>query len=447
MSSIAVRVSHLLSPIVHTQYSDRMNPDAPNSTLSAGPMIAYARVAKNSLDKLPEAVKDLVLLSSDGEWLEIGRLAIIARHARGDAKLLPRPCFIHRLPNELLCAIFILCGDPSARFVYPRDQNMHAVDIHCLKAHHYIRGAMIIRYVCSRWKTVASNYPAMWTMFDVSDLQKRDIQGLQLCILHHKALPLVFQYEEDFGEPVKRPAVRQKIFQLLAQSASHWEELSIIIHDVADEFHPLVSVRSDKFSSLVRMSLVIGGKGYNTRPPPARIWRHLLSVPSLRSVELWDNPANDLHIVPGWLKRITHLGLQKIPPAHFMNILHPDAIWDAGLNVYDWLDAPALDRLEVQCSDGVQAQPLIRMLVCSSAHLSMLTLFAVSPRRDGGDITSLLLTEPDYYDPRRFLPSDACSLFTTFEKAEVAYRRLRGARSAPPFLFRKPAEYAFSDYL
>ncbi|EIN08577.1 hypothetical protein PUNSTDRAFT_134950 [Punctularia strigosozonata HHB-11173 SS5] len=67
---------------------------------------------------------------------------------------------VHRLPIELLQAIFVLSYDPPTPFFEPPDTYNHVVpDVHW---------PIVLAQVCGRWRQVALDIPSLWTSLTVS---------------------------------------------------------------------------------------------------------------------------------------------------------------------------------------------------------------------------------------------------------------------------------------
>ncbi|TRM68933.1 hypothetical protein BD626DRAFT_624386 [Schizophyllum amplum] len=471
----------------------------------------YVFLGIDALNNIPEEYAHLMVLSTTGRGIVLGprgagrasdctpgpAWALPApsaevSHRSGQAELRPTShvrerrdtCCIHRLPTELLCAIFLMCGEPNPKFMYPRDRHMHYIKAKT-RLHTYNQAAVILGRVCSRWLIVTRGCPALWTMFDVFYPRPRDIVGLKLCLEYSAGLPLSLQLEEGPGVLYRRPNVCRQLMRMVADSACRWQEMSINLYDASDILDPLLSLPRGSFSCLTRASLCLRNIDRSQVRPDGRLWDLFYGSQSLRAVDWWDHRYHPLHMTTPPIQHLTHIGAHSIRPDHLINILQvclqlevlqafvqstepvflgaPDAhllpvVGDIILprlrilmlsGMRDWsrlyrvLTVPALDRLET-CAAGVQASHIEGMLTRSSARLTMLTLHW--PQPGYGDETSALLrssplqhlkilryakddrprNESDNYDPRPYLPA-AIRLFTaSSEDAEAAYRIFKG---------------------
>ena len=155
---------------------------------------------------------------------------VLERYVYGQAKLAPHPCFIHRLPTELLCAIFMMCGDPNNLFAYPRDEQRDWKRLRSDDAYSfYIEEIMIIECVCWRWFTISRGYPRLWTLVDVSLPRPCDVAALKLSLAYSRGLPLtlrIFDHYHSRGSSYESCA---EFLTLVARNAGRWREISIIM--------------------------------------------------------------------------------------------------------------------------------------------------------------------------------------------------------------------------
>ncbi|KAL1660839.1 hypothetical protein GGF50DRAFT_62313, partial [Schizophyllum commune] len=398
--------------------------------------VELAFLAKDSLRNVPDELKDLSVLSSEGKYLVIGPPAIahaygdhsvplelvMARHKRTKNKLAPHPCYIHRLPTEVLCAIFLMCGDSNKRFDYPRDEQTEPMKVYWSHgASFYIRETILIGSVCWRWYTVTRGCPQLWTMIDIPLPQPCDVAALKLSLEYSKDLPLTLRLNDYHYTPRAHrsiPACTQ-FMTLVAASACRWEEISMIIIHKPPTTHelvlPLLSLRHGAFTALKRAMLRFhGGDSHNTVAP--RLWQLFYDSPVLQVAQWYHIPY--LNPPPHTLLRITHVGASALRPEVIMEIfrscpqlqvlqavvrpaasipVHPERedgyliptvqppIYMAHLrsltlrgfhdwtHLFDGITAPNLRRLEIFIS-GVQAGPISGMLKRSSACLDMLAL-------------------------------------------------------------------------
>ncbi|TRM68927.1 hypothetical protein BD626DRAFT_446515 [Schizophyllum amplum] len=403
------------------------------------------------------------------------------------------PCYIQRLPTELLCAIFLMCGESNPRFIYPRDRHMHHIKTKA-RLRTYNRAAVMLGRVCSRWLMTTQGCPTLWTMFDVFYPRPGDIAGLQLCLKYSAGLPLSLQVEEGPVVALRRPDLCRRMMQMVADNAPRWQEMSLYLHNASDILDPLLVLPPGSFSCLTRASLCLWKMNRNQARRDGPLWNLLYASRSLRTVEWWDDPYHPLHTTTPAVHHLTHISAHSISPDHLINILQvclqlevlqagvestefvfpgaPDAhllpvVGDILLprlrilmlsGMRDWsrlyrvLTVPALDRLDL-CAAGVQARYMEDMLTRSTARLTMLTMHW--PQPGYGDETSALLqssplrqlkilrytkddspdNESDDYDPRPCLPAALCVFTVSFQHAEVAYRDLQACQCRFPCLF------------
>ncbi|TRM68949.1 hypothetical protein BD626DRAFT_3339 [Schizophyllum amplum] len=476
----------------------------------------YVFLSIDALDDIPAEYRHLTVLSTTGRGIVLGPRdtghssssfvggtparalpALLAEVPRCSAQATSpvrearNPCYIHRLPTELLCAIFLMCGEPNTRFIYPRDLYMHYFKEHAM-LRTYSREAVKLGRVCSRWLIVTRGCPILWTMFDVFYPRPGDIVGLKLCLKYSAGLPLSLQLEEGPVVSLRRPDVSRRLMQLVADNASRWQELSLYLLDASDILDPLIASHEGSFSCLMRASLYLWKMNRSQVRPDELLWNLLYGSRSLRTVEWWDDPYHPLHTATPPVHRLTHIGAHCIPPDHLINMLQvcsqlevlqadvesaefvfpglPDAhllpmvdnialprlriLMLCGMRdwsrLYNALTAPMLDRLDLSAA-GVQASSIEAMLTRSSARLTMLTLHWPQPGY-GDETGALLQCSPlrhlkilryakddspdnmsDDYDPRSCLPAALCIFTASFQVAEAAYRGLK-ARHLCPFI-------------
>ncbi|KAL1731712.1 hypothetical protein EV714DRAFT_208392 [Schizophyllum commune] len=390
--------------------------------------VELAFLAKDSLRNVPDELKGLSVLSSEGKYLVVGPPGIapaygdhsvplevvIARHKRRRSRLSPHPCYIHRLPTEVLCAIFLMCGDQNKVFDYPRDERMDSVSVH-IETTFYIRSTVIIGSVCWRWYTITRGCPQLWTLVDVSLPQPRDIPALQLSLKYSKGLPLSLRVNDFHDAPTRRVNVCQKFMALVAASAGRWEEISIILHfkspTVHDVVSPLLHVADNSFTSVKRAMLRFFADDFE-HTHTSRLWQKFYASPMLHVAQWFYIFINAPSTV---LQRLTHVGVEVIPPEAIMALISacpllqtlqavviPGDRWVGKVDghliqslpapihlphlraltlrgMYDWtrffdgITAPHIRRLEMVIA-GIQANPIRAMLSRSAARLDMLAL-------------------------------------------------------------------------
>ncbi|KAL1731710.1 hypothetical protein EV714DRAFT_271510 [Schizophyllum commune] len=397
------------------------------------------------------------------------------------AKQSRSPCFINRLPTELLCVIFMMCGDPNTLFAYPRDERM---DPTCpdVKTLSYIHATVTLGRVCSLWLTITRGTPQLWTLIDVALPQPRDIAALRLSLKYSQGLPLALRINDYMVTPTRRrnADVCVQFMKVVASAAHRWGEISIIMKyeppRVCDMMAPLLELPEDAFLSLKRAMLRLHENAW-LGSPTVRLWEKFHASPALREVQWYCKRVN---APPSVLHHLTQVGVNKILARDIMGLLQecprlevlranvtpaPDKL--PGLDdgrllpalsapimlphlrvlilsgMYDWtnffggLTAPRLHRLEM-CVAGVQASPLCAMLRRSSAQLRTLA-FRWPYEQSNDDIAALLQSaemcsltcfcydpytepgeEPNPFDPSLYLPPRGVMYAKTLVQANMA---------------------------
>ncbi|KAL1702150.1 hypothetical protein EV121DRAFT_271977 [Schizophyllum commune] len=399
--------------------------------------------------------------------------------------------FIQMLPNELLCEIFLLCGDHNEKFDYPRP--------HYIKdstaGHPFSLSAMRLGYVCSRWFRVTRNCPSLWTLVDLRRLRSREVAVLRLCLQYSSGLPLALRVHlaRSHAKTIRVDAF-ERLMMLVAKNSVRWKDLSIFIahpscgsnvHPV-DGLKPLFEVPDGAFAALERAAIEL--EGYTWHNPSNReLWMRVYTSSHLHTLEWWNDPYY-LNAATAPLHQLTHIGAKGLQPKLLPDLLRrcpqlevleatlqadlpdfwiPDSeqlpaglapitlkrlriLMLLGLDDYSRLYAcmfvPALDRLEL-CSSGVQAEAIADMLRRSGAEMRMLTLHG--PSIGWADDMKVLLHLPamQSVDIVYYAPGEGClpvedaetmdlsphvppriSVFTSeYEVAEQAYRELCGS--------------------
>ncbi|KAL1692106.1 hypothetical protein GGG16DRAFT_124318 [Schizophyllum commune] len=385
-------------------------------------------LSKDSMEDVPEELKGFSVLSSDGKYLAVGPPdfepaygdhsvpleVVIARHESEETRLSPHPCFIHRLPTEVLCAIFLMCGNQDKIFEYPRDELMDPVGAHAATTFH-MRSTVIIGSVCWRWFTTTRGCPHLWTLVDVSLPQPCDIPALQLSLKYSRGLPLILRVNDFHEVPTRRVDVCQRFMTLVAASASRWQEISIILHTksptVREVISPLLQMQDNSFRSVKRAMVRFFADDF-ARTTTSRLWEKLYASPALYAVQWFYTFVDAPSCV---LQRLTHVGIEVILPEDLMALIsacpqlqvlqavvqpadafvgrndgHLIPILPAPIHLphlrvltlrgmYDWtrffdgITAPNIERMEMVLA-GIQANAIRAMLRRSSARLDMLAL-------------------------------------------------------------------------
>ncbi|KAL1731702.1 hypothetical protein EV714DRAFT_283233 [Schizophyllum commune] len=460
--------------------------------------VELAFLSKNSLNDVPDALKGLSVLSSEGKYLVVGPpdtahaygdhsvplQVVIARHRRKNAMLSPHPCFIHRLPTEVLCSIFLMCGDQNKVFDYTRDERMDSVSVH-IETTFYIRSTVAIGCVCWRWYTIARGCPQLWTLIDVPLPQPCDVAALQLSLKLSQGLPLTLRVNDLHFSPKSNVVACRKFMTLVATSCRRWEEISIILRQKSptpnELVSPLLEVPQNAFETLKKAMLRLFADD-NEGTTSSRVWQKFYSSSALHAAQWFYVPVK---APPSILSRLSHIGVEVILPEEILELIRacpqlqalqavvvpPEDLFP-GRNdgylfpilpapihlpylraltlrgMYDWshffrgITAPRIRRIEMVIA-GVQATPICAMLSRSSASLDMLALRWIFPGSDG-EIAALLQShelrqlkifryegykgperEPDLFDPSPYLPPNLVTFTKVHEEAETAYRALR----------------------
>ncbi|KAL1676236.1 hypothetical protein EV122DRAFT_216831, partial [Schizophyllum commune] len=397
------------------------------------------------------------------------------------AKQSRSPCFINRLPTELLCVIFMMCGDPNTLFAYPRDERMDPTSLH-VRTLSYIHATVMLGRVCSWWLTITRGTPQLWTLIDVALPQPCDIAALRLALEYSQAVPLALRINDYMFTPNRRrnTEVCVQFMKLVASSAHRWGEISIIMKyeppKVCDMMAPLLELPKDSFVSLRRAMLRLHGGAWEGSPT-VRLWEKFHASPALREVQWY---CQRVRAPPSLLHQLTQVGVNNIMAGEIMGLLQecpqlevlranvrpaPDKL--PGLDdgrlfpvlltpvllphlrtlilsgMYDWtnffggLTAPRLQELQM-CVAGIQASPVCAMLRRSSAHLRTLA-FRWLYQESNGDIVTLLQSpemdhltcfchdpytevgeEPDPFDPSLYLPPRTIMYAKTLVQAGMA---------------------------
>ncbi|KAI4526941.1 hypothetical protein K525DRAFT_187860 [Schizophyllum commune Loenen D] len=322
-------------------------------------------------------------------------------------------CFINRLPNELLCTIFMMCGVVDNFFLYPRYVSRDEYPPPMLL---YSRATVLLGHVCRRWFAVTRCYPQLWTMVDVSFPQPADVDTLKLCIRYSKGLPLTLRINGRHWTPLhlrNTDAYRQ--FMRLVASVSHrWVEISVVVTQTPfepfDGMNHLTDLPVGAFPLLERAMLYFM---YDYKESSRALWERFFSSPALRTIH-WRGVG--FRAPSSVLEQLTHVAVDRIDPADIMDFLRSskqleflrvalksdeslfagtdDGAFIARLstpvdlprmqvlmlsgmynmvNLLDCICVPLLRRLDLT-SSGVQAHAVEGMLQRSRAQLTMLGL-------------------------------------------------------------------------
>ncbi|TRM70502.1 hypothetical protein BD626DRAFT_449066 [Schizophyllum amplum] len=420
------------------------------------------------------ASQDSLALSSRGQATPPDAPLTQAR-ARGSEEIIRG---IHRLPPELLCAIFMMCGTPHESFSYPRDEHMHSDTP--TKVHLYSQAAVQLGYVCSYWFAVTRGYPPLWTMVDASYPQLRDLTALSLCLRYSASLSLCLRINDD-TPPYRRNAdICQRFMRVLASVPDRWEEISLRLDETRGVLDPLLSLPPNSFTILRRASLRF--RDCNSACAlDIPLWKAFHTSPVLASVEWWDDPYIHFAASSTTLVHLTHISANGIRPENFMALLqacpqlevmqvtvarapdvfpgpndgyllpvlqhvslpHLQELMLSGMR--DWsrlftcLSVPRLRRLDLSLA-RIQTDAVDGMLTRSAARLKMLTLHRV-PSGQTEHVAALLRCmglrhlevfrwafhnrTADDFDPFLLLPQHIKYYTTSYRKAETMYHMYR----------------------
>ncbi|KAL1724663.1 hypothetical protein EV714DRAFT_240545, partial [Schizophyllum commune] len=320
---------------------------------------------------------------------------------------------IDRLPNELLCAIFLLTGDPSPVSGFPRDPDMHDDGINPFAVRLYSKAAVTIGRVCSRWMGLTRGFPALWTLVDVAFPAAESTTILKRCLEYSAGLPLVLWISRSVDVGACDRKIDPRFMRLVATNAHRWIEISIEMFNEHDALQPLIALPAGSFSALRRARLTFWGRGSTDRSADTLLWNVFHTSPQLVSLD-WNHAEHiqsGLALAP--LHQLTELGLHFAQPDTLVPILrsctslevlligiHPT--WKIMGNEgpislqlsahlprlrvltcrgpYDWaqlfslLYVPALVRLDLGHMD-VNVVDIEMVLRRSSARLMMLTIY------------------------------------------------------------------------
>ncbi|KAI5885465.1 uncharacterized protein SCHCODRAFT_02557911 [Schizophyllum commune H4-8] len=337
---------------------------------------------------------------------------------------------IDRLPNELLCAIFLLTGDPSPVSGFPRDQDMHDNGLHPFAVKLYSQAAVTIGRVCSRWMHVACGFPALWTVVDVTYPGARATAILKRCLKYSAGLPLVLWLSRRVNPDDSYYGVDPRFMRLVAANAHRWVEISIQLGDECHALQPLIALPPGSFTALRRARIEFALIHVTDNSLDTLLWRSFYTSPHLVALDWNRTQYIQYSLSSAPLRQLTELGVYSTEPGMLLPILlnctalevlfvHIDWPWgpeeDNGTiplaspvclprlralalrGPYDWaplfsvLEAPSLKRLDLSHMD-IKHADIEKMLRRSSAGLMMLTVYW--PAMDQGDNIIALLHSP-----------------------------------------------------
>ncbi|KAI4527921.1 hypothetical protein K525DRAFT_254576, partial [Schizophyllum commune Loenen D] len=337
---------------------------------------------------------------------------------------------IDRLPNELLCAIFLLTGDPSPVSGFPRDHDMHDNGLHPFAVRLYSKAAVLLGRVCSRWLHVTRGFPALWTVVDVTFPGARATAILKRCLEYSAGLPLVLWISKSVNPNDDYYGVDPRFMRLVAANAHRWVEISIQLGDECHTLQPLISLPSGSFTALRRARIEFMRIHVTDNSLDTLLWRSFYTSPHLVALDWNRTQYIQYSLSSAPLRQLTEIGVYSTEPGMlfpiFLNctalevlFVHVDWPWgpeeDNGTiplaspiclprlralalrGPYDWaplfsaLEVPSLNRLDLSHMD-IEHVVIEKMLRRSSARLMMLTVYW--PAMGQGDNIVALLHSP-----------------------------------------------------
>ncbi|TRM70419.1 hypothetical protein BD626DRAFT_591569, partial [Schizophyllum amplum] len=337
-------------------------------------------------------------------------------------------CFIHKLPTELLCAIFLMCGERNHAFDCPRDEYAHLRHLNRPPQRFlYSRASVLLGYVCSRWFAITRGYPRLWTLVDTAIPEAADIVALKACLEYSAKLPLTLRMDDtnssipSDGAAVMYATQCQRFMLLVAFAAHRWAEISILWAKGTPKpiivAGPLLSIPATSFRSLVRATIDFPAEDEGDFSASKCLWKGFSASAALRTVRLRSFKsvnfyAEVLGSLP--LQHLTNLGVHIIQPEDIMALLKgcprlesfSAIVFTAtGSNDGDWIHSrvtkpillsrlrvlilsgqhtfdnlfrgimvPLLDRLDLTLT-AVHADVIEDMLTRSNAQLRMLSIW------------------------------------------------------------------------
>ncbi|KAI5832313.1 hypothetical protein K523DRAFT_298500 [Schizophyllum commune Tattone D] len=382
------------------------------------------------------------------------------------------PCYIDRLPTEILCRVFMLCGDPYPRFGFPSDVMMHVGNSNI---DFYAHTTVSISRVCSRWSAVSRGDPLLWTMVDLGFPQSSDLTVLRLCLKFSSGLPMTLRLHASLGvyssmSEVRHREVLRRFLRIVVDASERWTEISVDMDDKYDILRTLIGTPQSTYPSLRRVSVVNRANG---RASTLReLYQKFYASEHLRSVAFWESftpPYLMLHEAP--LQRLTRICVhymrdpQSLFPRLYLcpglEVLDLSAELPNGVKLneayalqkplhlprlkilslagnLDWtsflchLKVPCLNRLDMRWHIN---EAIIDMLNQSAAQPKMLTLF--EPRVDIAEVVlrsrpmqhlqilryfpRIGMDKPYSIDVVPFVPSSVWCCTEDYDEAENAY--------------------------
>ncbi|KAL1675104.1 hypothetical protein EV122DRAFT_281360 [Schizophyllum commune] len=377
---------------------------------------------------LPTLALDARFMPSKGQRTPSPTLSVLLTTTRPVS-----PCVqshIDRLPNELLCAIFLLTGDPSPASGFPRDHDMHDTGLYPGAVRLYSKAAVLLGRVCSRWLHVTRGFPALWTVVDVTFPGARATAILKRCLEYSAGLPLVLWISKSVNPNDDYYGVDPRFMRLVAANAHRWVEISIQLGDECHTLQPLISLPSGSFTALRRARIEFMRIHVTDNSLDTLLWRSFYTSPHLVALDWNRTQYIQYSLSSAPLRQLTEIGVYSTEPGMlfpiFLNctalevlFVHVDWPWgpeeDNGTiplaspiclprlralalrGPYDWaplfsaLEVPSLNRLDLSHMD-IEHVVIEKMLRRSSARLMMLTVYW--PAMGQGDNIVALLHSP-----------------------------------------------------
>ncbi|KAL1702113.1 hypothetical protein EV121DRAFT_210670, partial [Schizophyllum commune] len=227
---------------------------------------------------------------------------------------------IDRLPNELLCAIFLLTGDPSPATVFPRDRIMHPYELDRRNVHLYSKCAVLLGRVCTRWRAVARSFPTLWTIVDVVFPGREATRRLQRCLRYSAGLPLTLWISRSLKFDVNK-SVDSRFMSLVACNAHRWVEISIELWRELEVLQPLVALPPGSFQALRRARIYLYGAGTEASTADSLLWRSLCTSPNLEVVDWMREQYIETGLSEAPLHQLTRLAVHWINPSVLIPVL------------------------------------------------------------------------------------------------------------------------------
>ncbi|KAL1687264.1 hypothetical protein GGG16DRAFT_62576 [Schizophyllum commune] len=316
----------------------------------------------------------LIPAGHEWEYASFSRLMSTLLAAKADSPVdvgRPDKCFIDRLPNELLCAIFLVCGGPNPASIYPCYELMHDEDLQDYGGDLHSTTVIVLGSVCGRWRAVTRNYPVLWTLVDIAYPRDDAFATLKLCLTYSAGLPLALQICGLGIGPVYN-----RFMRIVAANAHRWTEISFRLLEGVDSLQPLLATPPGAFSALQKAHIDIRLCRTHASSTDTSLWRLLMHSPNLRVVD-WTQAAyvrSGISLAP--LQQLTHVGLHYATPDMLTPILSTCVKLEV-LVISIYVKALAADPFHEDLSYRL---PHLRdLLLCGSYDWSALLSCLVAP--------------------------------------------------------------------